>query len=436
MAIRPQFGVNLASKAVVLYPRLRPHTDPSGVREYGATVSSLGVVMQSNIVGATVSLYGVPSQWPQLNGDPPVGGAPMPFITNPTDCLQGRPSSTLLVDSWEFPGRLIDDGNPDFGSPDENDPMWRTAVAPAPPVSGCDAGALASQFAPGLEAGPSPGVGSSQADAPSGFTVDLSFPQSNDPTDSSSTFDPSVPSAPPLKDAVVSLPEGVAISPSAADGLDGCSDQADLGDQVHYETTAPVSCPEASKVGSVVATSPLLARRDAQTDEVIGAQPISGDVFILRPHPGDLSPAGDQDGMFRLLIQVNSPEFGVNVKLPGIVTADRATGRLKARFADNPQVPVKHLQLVFYPGSRAALVNPTACGAATTSGVFTPWSRGGSRVPDGVTVPGTPDATSSSSYAVSWDGTGWCVSGDVAVRAGCQCGACRFSGGRVEPVYV
>jgi hypothetical protein len=395
-----ELGVNISSKAVVLYPRLRPRTGA-----YGVTVFSPGIAIQANITGAVVSLYGIPSQRPQLNGDPPVGGTPMPFLTNPADCLQATPSSKLWADSWVFPGRLIDDGNPDFGSPDGSDPLWRTATAAAPPVTGCDAPALASQFAPALDARPSSGVGSSQADAPSGLTVDLSFPQSNDPTDSSSTFDSSVPSPPPLKDAVVRLPEGVAISPSAADGLDGCSDQTALGDQVHYETTAPVSCPEASKVGSVVATSPLLAERDPQTDEVIGAAPVGGDVYILRPHPGDLSPAGDQDGTFRLLIQVDSPEFGVNVKLPGIVTADRATGRLTARFENNPQVPVKHLRLVFKPGSRAALVNPSACGTATTAGAFTPWSRGGVRS-DGVVVAGTPDATSGSSYAVSWDGQG------------------------------
>jgi hypothetical protein len=389
-----QIGFNYLAKAVVLYPRLRPRTGA-----YGVTVSSPGIAILAFITAAKVSLYDVPSQ---RNG---TGGAAIPFVSNPADCLQGHPSTRLLVDSWAFPGRLLEDGAADFGSPDVTDPAWRSAVAGAPPVTGCDAPPLASQFVPSLEAGPSPGTGSSQADAPSGFTVDLSFGQSNDPTDSSSTFDPAVPSAPPLKDAVVSLPEGVAISPSAADGLDGCSDLPGAGDQVHYETTAPVRCPEASRVGSVIATSPLLAERDAQTDEVIGAEPIGGDVYILKPHPGDLSPAGDQDGTFRLLIQVNSPEFGVNAKLPGIVTADRATGRLTARFEDNPQLPVKHLRLVFNPGSRAALVNPPGCTTATTSGVFTPWSRGGVRS-DGVVVPGTPNATSGSDYPVSWDGQG------------------------------
>jgi hypothetical protein len=274
-------------------------------------------------------------------------------------------------------------------------------------VTGCDSPALSSQFAPSLDVGPTAGTGSSQADAPSGFTVDLDFPQAaNDPTDSSSRFDPSVPNAPALKDATVTLPEGVAISPSAADGLDGCADEEGPGDQVHYETTDPVSCPEASKVGSVEATSPLLAHRDPVTDQVTGAEPISGDVYIVKPHPGDLDPAGNQDGRFRLLIQVDSRKLGVNLKLPGVVTADRTTGRLTARFEDNPQLPAKHLRLVFDPGSRAALVNPPTCKAATTTGVFTPWSRGGTRSEDGVVVPGTPDATPSSSYDVSWDGHG------------------------------
>ena len=136
-----------------------------------------------------------------------------------------------------------------------------------------------------------------------------------------------------------------------------------------------------------------------------GAEPLAGDVFLIKPHPGDLDPSGDRDGKFRLLIQINSERYGLNAKLPGIVTADKSTGRLVARFTDNPQLPVKHLSLTFKAGERAPLVNPTSCGAATTTGVFTPWSRGGTRS-DGVVVPGTPDATSDSSFDVSWDGKG------------------------------
>jgi hypothetical protein len=404
-----EFGFRFAGDTIVLlYPRLRPRTGQFGVTVASPGISSIG------ISAVKVVLYGVPSQREQAGagGGAPVGGVPMPFLSNPGDCLVAGPVTNVFADAWPLPGRLLAAGAAGFGFPDLSDPVWRKASAVAPPVTGCDSPNFVSQFAPSLDMRPTPGAGSSQADAPSGFTVDVNFPRTaNDPTDSASSFDPSVPNAPALKDVTVTLPEGVAISPSAADGLDGCSDLPGPGDQVHYDTTDPVSCPEASKVGTVEASSPLLARRDAGTDEVIGAEPIGGDVFILKPHPGDLDPAGDRDGTFRLLVQVDSRKYGVNAKLPGVVTADRTTGRLTARFEDNPQVPIKHVRLTFKPGSRAALVNPVACGTAKTSGLATSWSRGGTRT-DGLVVPGVPDVTLGSSYGVSWDGHGaGCPSG-------------------------
>ncbi len=396
-----QFGFRyLNITTVLLYPRLRPRTG-----QFGVTVASPGIG-SVGFAAFKVVLFGVPSQRDTPKFPVPAGGAPMPLLSNPGDCLVVAPVTTIFGDAWARPGRLLASGSADFGFPDTSDLTWKSVSAVAPAVTGCDSPGLVSQFAPSMDIGPTPGTGSSQVDAPSGFTVDLDFPQAaNDPTDSASRADPSVPNAPPLKDATVTLPEGVAISPSAADGLDGCSDLRGPGDQVHYETVDPVSCPDASKVGSVEATSPLLARRDPATDQVIGAEPVSGSVFIIKPHPGDLSSAGDQDGKFRLLIQIDSRKYGVNLKLPGVVTADRVTGRLTARFEDNPQLPAKHLRLVFKPGSRAALVNPAGCGTATTSSVLTSWSRGGTRT-DGLQVAGVPDVTPSSSYGVSWDGSG------------------------------
>jgi hypothetical protein len=388
-----QFGLNVLGKAILLYPQLRPRTG-----QYGVTLASPGVA-HFVITRIEITLFGTPSA---RNG---TAGPKIPLLSNPADCLVAQPSTRIIGDSWPYPGQTVIDGPADFGSPVLSDPNWKRATAVAPAVTGCNAPALASQFAPSIDVRPTPGAGTTQADAPSGYTVELAFPQANDPTDSTSVFDPSLPAAPPLKDATVTLPEGVSISPPAADGLDGCSDLLGPGDQVHYETTLPVTCPEASKVGSVVATSPLLAERNAQTDEVTGAKPISGEVYILKPHPGDLSPAGDQDGTFRVLIAINDREVGVNVKLPGVVKADRVTGRLTARFEDNPQVPIKHFKLVFKVGDRAALVNPPACSTATTTGVFTPWSRGGRRS-DGVVSPGTPDVTATSVFDVSWDGQG------------------------------
>jgi hypothetical protein len=388
-----EFAFKFAKDSVVTYPQLRARGGG-----YGLNITVPGA-SRLKIRAISATLWGVPSQHPGPDGAPPTGGLPIPFLSNQSDCLDAQPTTKIYVDSWEHPARMLSDGTPDL-----SDPNWKSSSTPAPPVTGCDAPALTDQFKPSIGAGPTPDTGSRAADMPSGYRVDLTFPQSNDPTDPDTVFDPSIPQAPELKDATVTLPAGVAVSPSAADGLDGCSDVPG-NDQVRLDSISPVSCPDASKIGSVVATSPLLASHDPETDEVTGAEPLEGDVFLIKPHPGDLDPSGDRDGKFRLLIQINNERYGLNVKLPGIATADKATGRLVARFTDNPQLPVKHLTLTFKAGDRAPLVNPTTCGAATTSGVFTPWSRGGTRT-DGVVVPGTPDATADSSFEVSWDGKG------------------------------
>jgi hypothetical protein len=416
-----QFAFQLSSSVVQLYPRLRSRTG-----EYGVTVVSPGVTkVWLNEVEAR--FFGVPADHTSSSG-----GVRLPFLSMPSDCLVGAPSTNIFVDSWINPGRTLPNSSSDFGFPDLSDPLWKSASAVAPPVTGCDAPGLAAQFRPSFDMRPTPGTGTSQADAPSGYTVDLKFPQAaNDPTDSSSPVDPSVPSAPPLKDATVTLPEGVSVSPSAADGLDGCTDTG-AGDQVHYDSTDPATCPDASKIGSVVATSPLLAERDPETDEVIGADPVGGSVYVIAPHPGDLDPSGGRDGLFRLLIEVDSRKLGVNVKIPGVVTANRDTGRLTARFEDNPQLPAKALRLAFKPGSRAALANPPTCTTATTNGVFTPWSRGGTRS-DGVQVPGTPDATSSSSFDVSWDGNGAGCPATLPFSPGVNAGLVDAQGGGSSP---
>ncbi|HEY4829953.1 MAG TPA: hypothetical protein VIH85_24535 [Solirubrobacteraceae bacterium] len=384
-----EFAFKLGPTAIVSYAQLRPRGGG-----YGLNITVPGAD-RFVIRGVSATLWGVPSQ---LNG---TGGPPIPFLSNPADCLDAQPTTKIYVDSWEHPARMQSDGTPDL-----SDPNWKSSSAPAPAITGCDAPALADQFKPSISLEPTSDAGGSHAaDTPSGYRVDLSFPQSNDPTDPSTVFDPSIPQAPALKDATVTLPAGVSINPSAADGLDGCSD-APGDDQVQLNSINPVTCSEASKIGSVIAQSPLLASHDPETDAVTGMEPIDGDVYLLKPHTGDLSASGDGDGHFRILIQLESERYGLNVKLPGIVTADKDTGQLTARFTNNPQLPVKSLHLTFKGGDRAPLVNPRTCtAAATTTGVFTPWSRGGTRS-DGTVVPGTPDATSSSSFAIDQGANG------------------------------
>jgi hypothetical protein len=361
-------GFKVLSNAIVFYPRLRSRAD--GYR---------GVVAVPGITD-----FGITSAEVHV-----VGGPPVPALINPTDCLAEAPATRMIVDSWTRPGRLTIDGFPDL-----SDDRWKTAEAQAPPVSGCDNPKLAEQFnETTIEATPLQAPGRPiQADQPAGLGFDLHFLQANDPTDPSSTIDPEIPTTPPLKNAIVTLPAGVSISPSAADGLDGCSDLASdpAGDQVRYDDTLPVTCPDASKIGAVVGTSPLLASHDLVTDAVTGAEPIRGDVYVVNPHPGDLAPGGHGDGTFRVLIQLESAKYGVNVKLPGTVKADQQTGQLTATFLENPQLPVKDLHLEIEPGPRAALATPVTCGAFATTTDLVPWS-----------TPGTPDIHPSSSFQVA-----------------------------------
>jgi hypothetical protein len=349
---------------------------------YGLEVGSTNAII-IGITGFSTDFYGVPSQ----HGS---GSSEAPFLSNPVDCSEAEPAWKLAADSWENAGTYLPSGFPDLSNPN-----WKTASVITPPVTGCEDPALTSQWHPGLATKPlQPGGGALQADQPTGLAVDLDFPQSNDPTDTNTTFEPETPQAPEPKNITVKLPAGLSISPSSATGLGACSDQASdpAGDQVHYDNTEPASCPDASKIGSVTATSPLLARHDPIEDEkIVGPEPIPGSVYLLKPHPGDLPiGGGNQEGKFRLLIELENPRYGVNFKLPGIATADPNTGQLSATFTQNPQLPASHITVNLKEGPRAPLASPTGCGSFTSTSDLVPWSS-----------PGTPDAHPTGSFAVT-----------------------------------
>jgi hypothetical protein len=372
-----QFAFNEAGKIVMIYPQLRPRSGGYGIN----VVAPAAVRLE--LVNIKVQLFGIPSV---QDGS---GGAPIPLISNGVNCSEAEPTTRIAVDSWEHPGAEIPVG--DFGKPDLSDPFWKTASFVSPAVTDCENPALTSQWHPSIETQPIQETAGIQADQPMGLKIALDFPQSNDPTDPSTVFDPQVPQAPELKDATVVLPAGVSISPSAAAGLGGCSDLPSdpAGDKVHYDNTTPAECPDSSKIGRLVGTSPLLATRNPVNDQITGAEALPGDLYVLKPHPGDLTPGG-HGGTFRVLLQVEDKNDGINVKVPGTVVADPATGQLTATFTENPQLPVKHLELTFKTGPRAPLATPTTCGTLTTTSDMVPWS-----------TPETPDAFPSSAFQVS-----------------------------------
>ncbi len=186
-----------------------------------------------------------------------------------------------------------------------------------------------------------------QSDQPDGVTVRVEVPQSQ----SASEID-----SPDLKNAVVTLPEGMTLNPAAANGLTACSDG-----QIGIKTTNNVACPASSKVGTVTIETPDLPPGS-----------LVGNVYLGEPESGE--PASGQE--YRIFIDAESARYGVSVRLEGHVSANLRSGTLTATFAENPQLPFRELILRFEGGAKAPLANPLVCGQAATSASLTPYSGG------------------------------------------------------------
>ena len=186
------------------------------------------------------------------------------------------------------------------------------------------------QFSPSLTAAPD----TMAADAPTGLTTHLSIPQAPNNDLSLAT--------PDLRSATVALPAGLALSPSAADGLQACSDA-----QFAEESTQPAGCPEASQVGTVVAHTPVLG------------EPLEGQVFLGTPNCSPCTLADAQNGnLVRLFMQLRAPNSGIVLKVPGTTSVDPATGALTASFPEGPQQPFGDLTLTLKGGPQGAVGDP------------------------------------------------------------------------------
>ena len=300
-----------------------------------------------------------------LAGGESAGGSLVPFVTLPTEC-SGQPlAAKIQVDSWPHPGALDANGNPVQG--DEN---WKSSLAsPAiPPVTGC-ANLI---FNSSLTVQPD----NTLAGEPVGLGVELSVPQ---------TSSPEVPATPQVRDVTVALPEGMAISPSAAQGLGVCHDDPgvdprEVTDEFGSGSDAPASCEPSSLVGRLTITTPDLPL------------PLKGEVFLGAPLCNPCTPEDAQDGhMVRLYLQaIGEGSDGITVKLKGTGSIDQQTGRLTTTFAENPQLPFEHVKLELTGGPRATLANPRTCGAAVSEADLMPWSS-----------PFDLDSTSSSAFDVT-----------------------------------
>jgi hypothetical protein len=211
-----------------------------------------------------------------------------------------------------------------------------------------------------------------------------------------------------LRDAAVSLPQGMSVNPGAVDGVRACEAEGPEGINIEGPLSedvgpdgelqlAPGDCPDASILGTAEAITPLLPT------------PVKGHVFLARPGCGGPRPAcTEQDALdgnlYKLYLELGGTgelaATGVHIKLEGRTEVNPATGQLTGRFTGNPQTPFSELKVHLNGGPRAPLANPATCGRAVTSGDFVPWAAAG-RTPEGALVDGIGDATPSSFFEVT-----------------------------------
>jgi hypothetical protein len=97
---------------------------------------------------------------------------------------------------------------------------------------------------------------------------------------------------------------------------------------------------------------------------------IGGSIFLLSQKSSD--PASGE--LFRIAIEVRSDQDGVDIKLPGKIKVDPATGQVTTVFEDLPQLPFEAMSLHFEGGAHPVLVTPQACGTYATNAVLTGWN--------------------------------------------------------------
>jgi hypothetical protein len=375
------FFVPTAQVPVVIDTSIRTGGD------YGVTVKVHDISQTAGFLSSEVTVWGVP-------GDPrhdsargwgcifePRGiesrspcqaqneqHAP-PFLTLPVSCATSLQTSVEAT-SWAEPS------NPRM-----------TPGSGLSPLNGCNQLPFSSE----IKVAPDGRQGST----PTGLSVDVHVPQE-------ANLNGAGVAASDVKEIAVTLPQGVALNPAGADGLEACSEgqigylpgESTPPEDLHFTSQLPEPlnpgpelaakgfCPNASKVGTVTIKTPLLPHA------------LEGSVYLASQNA---NPFGSLVAMY---IVAEDPVSGSLVKLPGAVQLDQATGQISATFKNTPQLAFEDAELHFFGGGRAPLSTPAHCGTYTTNATFTPWS-------------GTQPVTSQSSFEITTGPNGTACPGAV-----------------------
>ncbi len=376
-----RFGFEVLGKIpIVIDTAVRSGSD------YGVTARVNNATELGALLSSQVTIWGVPGDprhdqsrgWECVDGGAyreDDGNKPCPtetslaqgpFLLMPTACTSDPSSEPLSfgaeLDSWAVPAEYV--------SPPLS--VWSGGLEE--PVGMLGASCATLPFEPSLQ-----GIAEEHAGStPTGMTVAVKLPQ-----EATLQQNPEGTAEATVKDTTVTLPAGVQLNPSAANGLQACSeqqagferelDEEELADH-HRDpyapgdpeplpfTDAPEHCPEASKVATVHVRTPLLPHE------------LTGALYLAEPAPTGEEGKNPFDSLIALYLVAEDPVSGVLVKLAGEGELNRATGQISTSFQNTPQVPFEELKVELLGGERASLSTPALCGEYSSEASFTPWS--------------------------------------------------------------
>jgi DNA-binding beta-propeller fold protein YncE len=331
---------------------------------YPVEASSLGISGIEPTLTTRLTIFGLVGK--VVYGEPLSKGtidSRKPFLTLPTGCT-GPLKSTIRADSFQHPGQFV-----------EKSEITRNSAGEPLALTGCSK----LEFPPTITVSPD----TTDASTSSGLTVGVHVSQK-------AAFNPEGLAESALRDTTVTLPEGMALNPAGADGLEACSEglagftgftefnsEFEPGVKTATFTSEMPQpllpsanfCPNGSKIGTVQIKTPLLPN------------PLEGTVYLAAQNA---NPFGSLVAMYMI---AEDPVSGTIIKLTGEVKLSE-TGQIVTTFKNTPDLPFEDLELHFFGGERAPLTTPSRCGTYTTQASFTPWD-------------GNPPVETSSSFQIT-----------------------------------
>jgi hypothetical protein len=320
--------------------------------DYPVQASVLSIPTIEPVVTTRLTVFGVVGSNSFKQFEAGSSDTRKPFLTLPTGCT-GPLKSTIATDSYQNPGHFI-----------EATSLTRDAGGEPVGLTGCSK----LLFPPTITVSPD----TTDASSSSGLTVGVHVSQK-------AAFNPEGLAESALRDTTVTLPEGVALNPAGADGLEACSEglagftgfgefNSEFEPGVKTATFTPEMpdplqpganfCPDGSKIGTVKIKTPLLEHE------------LEGAVYLAAQNA---NPFGSLVAMYLI---AEDPASGTIIKLTGEVHLTE-TGQIVTTFKNTPDLPFEELQLHFFGGERAPLTTPSRCGTYTTQATFTPWDGNG-----------------------------------------------------------